>query len=584
MGNENNNDNYYILAQNNQNNINKHYSKIKINTKKSKISLIPKKNNYTTNNQNQRKITNKYYYQRSSATPDKEILILGNPKEICDNSKRGGSYEKTFKSTSSESKSQENINISKGIKKREINKNKIFFDMGNFINLIYSNAIDNEIKKIDIKNPHTKNINFNNSNKNLKLNSNEDNNKLNFIFDATFKFNLIYNNYSNIMKIRNKNNNNICLNEENKNNSINTSLTLTKCDLDSEVISINNKKNYNTKKETINSLSQKKLSNKNVTDSESAFISSEEVDLINSLSLQKKNKNVNYTIDKEEDVMTSESQNEIISQIYTMNNQSKANNYFNQNNNNNILKNNNPNNNINKKCLTNFDNEQKKLPKKINNNIIKNDGENNPISVEKFTTMKEKEKKTVNNNIPKNSNTNKLIFQKVHNELILIKNNINTRRITPTNIGNKKISSNNKINDNNVKYFNQKKSNSIKKINMNGKNNDNKKKKIFKSINVDNFNGNRKINKNNQKINTKNENNKIFNRAIRSSGNKNKILYLNKNRISGNSLNSLHNINKSNTNTNEIETRNKSNDKKYTVYNSKNVLSGGMKKIKMTKK
>ena len=78
MGNENNNDNYYILTQNNQNNINKHYSKVKINTKKSKISLIPKKINYTTNNQNQRKITNKYYYQRSSATPDKEILILGN--------------------------------------------------------------------------------------------------------------------------------------------------------------------------------------------------------------------------------------------------------------------------------------------------------------------------------------------------------------------------------------------------------------------------------------------------------------------------------------------------------------------------
>ena len=80
--------------------------------------------------------------------------------------------------------------------------------------------------------------------------------------------------------------------------------------------------------------------------------------------------------------------------------------------------------------------------------------------------------------------------------------------------------------------------------------------------------------------NTNNYNNNTyinnFKKAIRSSGNKNKIIYFKKERLSGNSFNKVQNNNE----IIEVEQRNKSNDQKYSIYNSKTVLSSTKKKPK----
>ena len=106
------------------------------------------------------------------------------------------------------------------------------------------------------------------------------------------------------------------------------------------------------------------------------------------------------------------------------------------------------------------------------------------------------------------------------------------------------------------------------------------------SINASNNNyiqGNDKSSTLYSKINTNNTTkrtnyNNINNKQIfRNSANKNKIIFFKKERLSGNSFNNkIQNTNE----IVEIEPRTKSNDQKYSVYNSKMVLATTKKKIK----
>lgn len=350
MGNENSEITFPIESNN-------HYNKIKINTKKIKNKDILNKPNEPKNkNQKNPKILKGYIIPRISATPDRNINIPGMNKDNIDNNKRYGSYEKTLKTITTETKIKDN-NFKKFSKNINKNNDKTVLDITNLVNSIYTYVIDKEMSEVNLINSGTKNLNFNSGIKNKNFFKNEG---INIMFDATFKYNYFYNNSNKVNKkknnnkyrynsprihdsisqsneyneIKNSKNNNINyinsikINEtknmnSNNNHNVNiqnTSLILNKYNIENEVISVNNKKkNYNNFNQ--NKINNKKYSeSKFISDSESGFVSSEEMSLIKNI--QKIDRNA-----KEEDA--SESQTDKQEMInHNLTNKNKINNNY----------------------------------------------------------------------------------------------------------------------------------------------------------------------------------------------------------------------------------------------------------------
>lgn len=567
MGNENHQITFPIQNNNNDNKV--RISNKKIKAKDNVIKQTESKNKNP-------KILKGYVIPRISATPDRNISITGINKDKISN-KRYGSYEKNLKTNSNNIKNKDN-NIKKLINDRNISDNKGILYITNLLNTIYSNEIYKELSHINIG---TKNLNFNNTIKNKKFLKKDE---INFMFDATFKYNYFYKNYNKINRKRNNSKNrynsphlydskfqsnefnemknskkdsinpniiNIKVNENINKNDINpnTTLILNQSNIDAEIISVNNKikitnniNNYNNANS--NKINHKKYSeSKFIYDSESGFISSEEISLLNNIKIDKKS--------KEEDASESQTdKQEIINQNLTNKNKIN-NNYFidsisnKKYNNNNIIfkknelniisninnfqynsnslfnnetKNDNSpkntirnNNNKNKGFLNNKDkaicNQNNKIYNQKNNDdeIIlmgneSNKYDDNSTYMEILLAMNEKkpeEKNIVNTiktrtkKIKKDKDATK---QKTYdNEKKLFIPGIIKREITPKNMGNKtpKISNANKM------ILKNKKIAPIKKIPINGNINNNNinnclssKKPERKSINKSNKNSN----------------------------------------------------------------------------------------------
>ena len=334
MGNDNSQITFPIEGNNHQN-------KIKINSKKLKYK--ESSNNNINNNQinpkqksskNQKVQKKNYIVPRISTTPDRNINIPGMTKNY-DNNKRYVSYDKPLKA----SQNNENKN---NYKKRELNDDKkiikskkklkstiSIFYITNLLNSIYSGEIDKKFNKINELHLGSKNS-ISNNNKN-----NYNKKDISFVFDSIFRYNYFFKNTIKQIKIKsiskNKNQNNIYKNDndnnirkqisqpiyqrqkeqkinndnkyiENKNqnmNSIiniktnknninkNTTLFFNKLDIDEEIISVNNKKknHYNLINNNINHkiISKKYSESRYITDSESDFISQDEINLVNNI-------------------------------------------------------------------------------------------------------------------------------------------------------------------------------------------------------------------------------------------------------------------------------------------------------------
>ena len=282
---------------------------------------------------------------RISVTPDKNINIPGINKEIINN-KRYGSYEKPIKIKTNNNKNK-NTCPKSSFNVRDIYNNKTIFCITNLINSIYSFEIEKELSDINLYNSGTKNINFGSRIKNKNISKKEG---INIMFDAIFNYNYFNNNCNKgNKKINNnkyrynspkitksisqsneydENNNSKPINRNNitKNAKIcdniyednqNTTLVLNKLNLDNEVISINNIKSKN-KNHDIN---KKNNDSKFISDSESGFLSSEEMSLLNNIQKLDRKR-------KEEDASESQTdRQEIINHNLTNKNKLK-NNYF----------------------------------------------------------------------------------------------------------------------------------------------------------------------------------------------------------------------------------------------------------------
>ena len=423
MGNENHQLSFPI-----QNNINK----IQIRNKKIKSKDINIKQ--IKSKIRNPKILKRYVIPRISTTPERDISISGIFKDK-NNNKRYGSYEKNSKN-----KFTFKNDNKKKINRRNIFNNRPILYITNLLNSLYSNEINKELSHINIG---TKNLNFNNTIKNKKLLKKGE---INFMFDAAFKYNYFYNNYNKINRKRNNSKNrgnnphlydskfqsnefneiknskkqsidhniiNIILNDNiNKNNiSQNTTLILNQSDIDCEIISVNNKIRNNNYKYISNELWRKKYSESNFkSDSESEFISSEEISILNNIKINKKT--------KEEDASESQTdKQEIINKNLTNKNKNN-NNYFIdsilniKDNNNKIFKNNELNIKININDFRDNNNH-------FNNNEVKNDNSQN------YTNKKNNNKNNAYLNNKKNIefyNNNKNSKQKKNEDKITLMN------------------------------------------------------------------------------------------------------------------------------------------------------------------
>lgn len=737
MGNDNSdiplyleNKNFIKNKNNNTQNIN-NISKIGTNSK-----------NKNQNIQSNQRVPHKYFIHRTSATPDRELKFHGisnenNEKE----NKRGGSYDKITKSTSSNSKKQSDISFI-GIKKKYRNNNDMINRINNFINSIYNYGIDKEISKIEFHHSGTKNLNFNGLSNNNNLNNNDNNfdqnDKLNFIFDSVFKYSFYNNNYNNnLKKGRKKNQNNKGIsphkssiyfsnnyeeinNKSNKiiNNNLinkpkidknegtqNTTLILNKYDPDNEVISINNRKNKkfnnfkNNNNQRENYYKNDNDSKNTKTESESLFMSSEEIEIINNIdnNLNQIHKGIqkveikNFQDKKKEEDMTDSDENIILTeQMVNKYNQKRNNHLAEQNNCLSINRNDYKNGSEFGSGSKNYQNKNRIQPINISNNEMssahkkkeksegsdiinlstnKKEDENNTY-MELLTAMNESKKSKKNERIfeqkyqtNQRQNTPDNIFQEnTQKNMAKIKkspirtfpiNNINKTNINYTNGDNTNnqaekrkmmtrtnnndiykslkfegTNSNNKLNPSNIYYkgVNQEK-NIYSKINNNYINNkiisepsnpshstercipnlirrktplgnlsksnnknisnentpNNKKQKKSKDKNIINYSTNSNTNNYNnylhKTITNGSNNNSGSKKPLRASG-KNKVLFMKKNRIAGNSFDTIHNYNNNNNLNKDKENdsgegRTKSNDQKYIIYNSKNVIPSG---------
>ena len=222
-------------------------------------------------------------------------------------------------------------------------------------------------------------------------------------------------------------------------------------------------------------------------------------------------------------------------------------------------------------------------PKKIKqNSLSKNKNNNNNFSSNKKLDYKLLDK-------PKNQNSSPIPILTYNNNINSsrhinnIKNKKNSDSISPSNSPDP--SPTNHFNNNYKDRYTYKKMTQI---------NNSLRKKVNETNNISNqysinasnnnyIQGNDKSSTLYSKINTNNTTkrtnyNNINNKKIfRNSANKNKIIFFKKERLSGNSFNNkIQNTNE----IVEIEPRTKSNDQKYSVYNSKMVLATTKKKIK----
>ena len=332
MGNENSQITFPIESNN-------HYHKMKSNNKKIKYKDIPFKP-YESKDKKRKiqKIMKGYEIQRISATPDRNLYIPGINKEALKDSKRYGSCERDSRINLNEEVNKDNIN-KKIIKSKGVNP---IFHITNLLNSIYSYGIDKEINE------------FNSLNRAKKQYSKIEG--VNGIFDATFKYNYFLNNMNKTKrkkvgnKIRNKSpiiydsesktnevsenrnskspnfynkKDNENQNSHNKHNQ-NTTLILSEVNMENEVISINNKKknSHNNQNEYFKGSNKKYSESRFVSETESGFMSSEEISLLNNM--QKMNKKA-----KEEDASESQTdpQQDTINHILTNRNKIN-NNYF----------------------------------------------------------------------------------------------------------------------------------------------------------------------------------------------------------------------------------------------------------------
>ena len=294
MGNENSQITFPIESSN-------YYNKVKTNNKKIKYKEIPFKpyENKDKKRKNQ-KIVKNYEIQRISTTPDRNVYIPGINKETLKDYKRYGSCERDSRINIYEGINKENIK-KKCIKNKSINS---IFHITNLLNSIYSYGIDKEIGELNSINRTKKQYSKNEG--------------INGIFDATFKYNFFMNNMNktkrktNINKIRNKSpimydsvpktkevneiRNTKSPNFYNKNDNENqnthhkhqqnTTLILSEVNMENEVISVNNKKksSHNNKNDYLKNSNNKKYSESRfVSETESGFISSEEISLLNNI-------------------------------------------------------------------------------------------------------------------------------------------------------------------------------------------------------------------------------------------------------------------------------------------------------------
>ena len=513
MGNENSQITFPIEPNSN-------YNKIKINNKKIKYKIIsnrPIENKLK--NQKNTKVIKGFIVPRISITPDRNVNIKGINKEDLNN-KRYGSYEKPLKSNNNDNKNKNNINKKTILNRNRYNEESIIY-ITNLLNSIYSYEIDKEINDINLINSGTKNINFNSG---IKGKSYSKKQGINLMFDAIFNYNYYFNNSNKINKkksinknrynspyspesisqskaineIKNSRNTNIDNindiknvhinnqnNQKNKNNynNPNTSIILNNYNIENEVISVNNKRhNYDKVLDNYLKTNNKKYSESRfLYESESGFISSEEMSLINNM--QKMEKKT-----KEEDASESQTdyQQEVIKHNLTNKNK-VTNNYFIESN-------------INKKATNNYINKNNwdlNIISNINNLEINNNNYNNIKNYDiiinntniinnkvnyndtnKYNNKdynKQKNNKKSNNNL---NNRNIVIGpyennNDIENEIVLMNNESNKDDENNTYLEilmamNEKKTDNNNINLN----FNN---NKYKKINKVSKENENKK-------------------------------------------------------------------------------------------------------------
>ena len=403
MGSENSQISFPIESKNN-------FNKIKINNTKNYKDISNKAMEIKHKQIKKNKNLKGSIISRISATPDRNLNIPGINKEAINNNKRYGSYEKSIKAKSNNIK-----NKNYGSKNSVNYNNKAIFYITNLINTIYSVEIENELKDTNIFNSGTKNINFGSRVNNKNVSKNDG---INIMFDAIFKYNFFNNNINKLnKKVNNKyrynspkikrsisdsnepnenenskninkynNINNIKINENINQDNQNATLILNKVNIENEVISINNKK---SKYEYYNN-NKKYYESKIISDSESGFLSSEEMSLLNNIQKMDIKRN-------EEDASESQTdKQEVINHNLTNKNKLK-NNYF----------------------------ISSQLNQKINNKPKFNNKELNIISNFNNIEYNAKNLKNLNNdiNIPKRKFSNKLKSSEETN------NNINTKNI-----------------------------------------------------------------------------------------------------------------------------------------------------------
>ena len=614
MGNENSQITFPIEGNNNLDKIRIKYKKIKSKEiSKNNDKIISKQKNHI-----KQKTLKNYIVPRISTTPDRNINIPGLNKNS-NNNKRYVSYEKQLKVMSGGNENKNN-NKKKEISYKKINnknnkfwKNTSMLNISNLLNSIYSYEIDNRFCKTNELYLSEKRNYFNATNKNFGI-------SIFNMFDSLFKYNyfiknrkqiIIKSNSNNKNKTNNSNKNhshspkkseqninykninlnkivndkkniytksnnikyiekekpNINININKKTINTNTTLILNKFDVEKEVISVNNKKkdncnhiNYNNK-----NLNKKYSESKYITESESesCFISQEEINLINNIPQIETNK----IKSKEEDASESQTdkQQEIINHNITNKNKNNIN-YFVENsqfnpkskNSNYIVSKNFENNNMNNNGnIYGLHKEKNKIENKnyknlkintdelIKSKIMDKDDEiilssnesQNTTYLEILLAMNENKNESIIDDIKKNY-INKKKFDKnkkvqnnktCENQKQITPQNIPIKReITPPNIGNKRLTLNmainkipkNVITTNNVIINNTKKITPTKKLQINSNINDYGTKTNFHHKNFSIYN-----NSAFKHINNTINNNNVYSpkRITRNSGSKNKI-------------------------------------------------------------
>ena len=501
MGNDNSQITFPIEGSNHQN-------KIKINSKKIKHKETSNNNiiinSKQKNNKVQKNQKKNYIVPRISTTPDRNINIPGMDKNS-NNTKRYVSYEKTLKATqNNENKinyKKKELNNNKNIKeKNTFIKNMSILYISNFLNNIYSSEIDNKLNETNELHLGTQNLIFHN-----KINSNyNSNHKINIgqMFDSIFRYNYFNTNIIKPIRIKsiskNKNNsNNISkhiresINKNQKENKLNnykininynenkkekinnivniktnkrnlnqnTTLEFNKLDIDSEVISVNNKKknhiNYNIMNNDNNKLNKKYSESRYINESETSFISSEEINVLNNLQKVEANKIKPKEEDASESQTQTDKQQEIINHNIANKNKINNNNYF-VNNPQVHIKNNIGKNYILKNSEGNIVyNNEKKYENKIDKNKI-NNKENKNININQEDTIKsnmmEKDEIILSNNESQNSTYLEILLAMNENKNESIINNIKNDYLSNKNknLQHKKIQTN-KLNDNKKK-------------------------------------------------------------------------------------------------------------------------------------